>query len=245
MMRRSRYPWGGPFAVLARTSARVLLGDLQLARDGLQELVQPGGVFDEPGPSAHLLVAVAELWIDAISGLPLDQERLTNLVALVAAAGNDAVLLGPACALVEVAERNLRVDLVRPLEPLLRLAYDRSVRYSTGWIFSIDRMLATIAFEKGDAEQAVALLKSSIAITTETGALPELAHAQMKFSLLPDSTSSVSSDLKREYRRNALSTVTKLGSLRLIEPFREPAESKTENLNGSFTWNTSPKERGD
>ncbi|HEX9640617.1 MAG TPA: hypothetical protein VGB13_04815, partial [Candidatus Krumholzibacteria bacterium] len=86
MMRRSRYPWGGPFAVLARMSACVLRGHLQQAREGIQDLVQPGIVFDEPGHASLLLVAVAELWIDAIARRPLDQERLTNLVALVAAA---------------------------------------------------------------------------------------------------------------------------------------------------------------
>jgi DNA-binding winged helix-turn-helix (wHTH) protein/tetratricopeptide (TPR) repeat protein len=225
-MRRSRYPWGGPFAATARLAAHVLRGDFETAREGLRELAQPGVVFDEPGPAVLLLAAVSELWVDALSGREVAAERLAGIVSHVAAAGHDAYLLGPVCALVDIAERSRRVDLVLRLEPLLRLALDRGVRFSTTWVFSIDRMLAAIESERGESERALRSLESSIEMAARANALPELAHAHAMMARMVDVDRSAAERSSLAHRRAGLSIAQSLGSPTVLEYCRDRSEHR-------------------
>lgn len=210
MMSRSRYPWGGPYALIARMVAQVLRGEVEAARDGVRDLVRPGVVFDEPGPSMQMLATVGGLWIDATTRAPVDADLLGKLIQVMSSAGQDATILGTACALIDAALRVDRVDLAVPLEPLLVLAHDRGVRFSCGWVFSVDRMGAAIAHAKGDTERAQALIASAFEAIDAAGTLPERVQVELQHARMADVLDG-DEDTAAECRRRATQTAEQLG----------------------------------
>lgn len=176
---RSRYPWGGPFALSTLASAATLRGQTDTARRALAQLLEPGVVFAEPGPSMHLMVAIFDDLITAtISAHPLiDVERLENLLKLCRTAGTDIYALAPLCAITEIAVRVGAPHLCEYPEQVLRFAFEQGVRFTTGWVFGVSRILGLIAGARGKPEEAFDWLDRAEETAREAGATVELAGA--------------------------------------------------------------------
>jgi class 3 adenylate cyclase len=178
MMRRARYGWPGPYALPALAGARVLRGAWLEAADALTILVTPGEVFDDPGPAIQLLVWVYQQLVRAYAE-PVDDEARDRLRRLATAgAPAEIVNLAGFSALVEAGD--LVDDQPTAAAPYqaLRVAAERGVVLTIGWVFVLERILGVAAARGGEWAQAEAHFLAAAATAERIGAAPELACAR-------------------------------------------------------------------
>ena len=101
MVVRSRYPWGGLRSLLALACARTLRGAWAEAEDALDVLVEPGRVFEDPGPIVRAFARVFRHLLRAHAGR-IERSLDTLADDLMKVAGSDTYSLAPLCALVEL-----------------------------------------------------------------------------------------------------------------------------------------------
>ncbi len=177
-IQRSRYPWGGPLVVGARTCAAALRGAWQEAEACLAMLAAKGPIFDEPAPAIQLLVAAYRELIHAQRApAEVDVTRLASLLKLVHEGGGDVYLFAPLCALTEAAQYVGARELSAHCEPMLRRAHDQGIVLTAGWVQSIPRLLAGCAGAAGRADEAELWYERAIAVARSARARVELACA--------------------------------------------------------------------
>jgi hypothetical protein len=127
----------------------------------------------------RLMVAIfGELITATVSAHPLiDVERLENLLKLCRTAGTDVYVLAPLCAIAEIAVRVGAPHLCEYPEQALRFAFEQGVRFTTGWVFGVSRVLGIIAGARGKPEEAFHWLERAEETAREAGASVELAGA--------------------------------------------------------------------
>jgi class 3 adenylate cyclase/tetratricopeptide (TPR) repeat protein len=184
MVRRSRYPWGGAEALPELACARALQGRWSEAADAVDILVEPGRVFDEPGPSIQILAWIYRQLLRASAGDvdavraqfaagPLHQRRDRD---------DDIYSLAARCALVEIADVIAEPALAARQYDLLALAAERGVQFSVGWVFLIPRVLGVAATANGWWDRAEAHFHAAVAAANDAGARPELARCYVDFA---------------------------------------------------------------
>ncbi|HUI25542.1 MAG TPA: AAA family ATPase [Candidatus Kryptonia bacterium] len=181
MVRRSRYPWGGPLFLPALACGRFLRGSLAEAEDAIHALVEPGRVFDQPGPAMQ-----ASAWyyrqLLAAYAQPADAVRAELEANPRRARGrrrSDLDALAGLCALVEIADRVGDPQLADSCYPSLADAAEHGVVFSSGWIFLLPRVLGVAATLNGRWEIAEANFEAAVTVATEAGARPELARTYL------------------------------------------------------------------
>ena len=175
---RSRYPWGGPLIVGARSCAAAQRGAFDEAELAVAALVTPGAIFDAPAPLMQVVVAAYRELIAALRDPEsVDRPRLGNLLKLVLAAGSDIHLLAPLCALAEAALRAGLPELSAGCERPLQRAEANGVVLTAGWVQSIPRLLAGCAAAAGRTDEADLAYERSIAASRSGPAPVELALA--------------------------------------------------------------------
>ena len=181
MVVRSRYPWGGLRSLLALACARTLRGSWQEAEDSLDVLVAPGRVFGDPGPVVRAFGRVFRNLIRAHAGrIEPSLEALAD--DLMSVAGRDTYSLAPLCALAEVGSvAGMPFIADRPYASLARAA-ERDIIFSTGWMFSIPRVLGVADAANGRWEAAQQHFERAIETGIKAGAHPELARTYLDYA---------------------------------------------------------------
>ena len=175
----SHYPWGGVSALPALACARCQRGAWDEALKAIDLLVEPGRVFDEPGAAMQFTAWIYRQLIGALRGdaPPLSAESATSVVGALGPGPPDMGAIAALCALVEIADRQGDPAIAAPALPALTLAYERGVRLSHGWPFSIPRSLGVAAALRGDRDQARHHLMEAIELAGRVEAQPELGRA--------------------------------------------------------------------
>jgi len=175
---RSGYPWAGVFALCARACTAAHLGAWSEASGALQELVTAGRVFEKPGPAIQFLVAAYQ---DALTArrapAELDPRRAVGMISALRSGRLDPYLLGAVCALAEVSDSLRDPALAETPEGMLRLAVDRGIVFTAGWIHLLPRIIARCAALGGRTDEAESWLERAIRIARGTGARVELAQS--------------------------------------------------------------------
>ncbi len=177
----SRYPWGGVAALTALACARALRGAWDEADDAVAALVEPGRVFDEPGPAMQFTAWVYRLLIaagrDASGGASAE-----TVGAIVAALGQEAPDMGAVaalCALVEIGDRAADPQVAGAACPGLVLAEEHGVVIPYGWVCLIPRVLGVAATLREAWEEAERHFEQAAALAQRVGAQPELARTYL------------------------------------------------------------------
>jgi len=175
---RSHYAWGGVAALLVRACAHWLRGAWEEAEAALDLLVEPGRVFDEPGPALQAIAGLYRQLIQAsAAGASGGRSPAGPLQSPVMVGRPDIFSLGSWCAFVELADlqriRTPTDDLYRRLSEVS----ERSVVFSSEWLFVIPRVLGIAAMLSGRPEQADAHFQAAMEAAERAGALPELGRS--------------------------------------------------------------------
>ena len=226
MVSRSRHPWGGFRSLLALACARALRGAWAEAEDALNILVEPGRVFEEPGPIIH---AFARAFRQLLRGYSQGVcEAMEALAAdLMKVAGSDTYALAPLCALVELCDLTAAPTLADPPYRALSQAAARGVLFSSGWMFLIPRVLGVAAALNRRWDTAEAHFKVALEGATSNGARPELGRAYLDFARMLAA--------RGDRSDHAIALVEQAGQIFLklgMEPFVQRAAQLAEMLQG-------------
>ncbi len=178
MVARSRYPWGGFRSLLALACARALRGAWTEAEDALDVVVEPGRVFEDPGLIVGTFHRVFRQLLRARSG-SADGALEPLAGELMKIVGTDTYSVAPLCALVELADLVGAPAIAELPYEALSTAAERGVLFSTGWMFSVPRVLGTIATLNRRWDAADAHFRMASEVAARAGALPELARAHL------------------------------------------------------------------
>lgn len=201
MVSRSRYPWGGFRSVLALTCARTLRGAWTEAEDALDVLVEPGRVFEDAGPIVRTFSRVFRQVVRAQSHAM--DEGLEGLAqGLMRVVGTDTYSVAPLCALVELADLAGAPGIADLPYRALSSAAERGVLFSSGWMYSVPRILGGIAALNRRWDAAEVQFRLAIDTAGRAGALPELGrtyldHARMLVTQGEDGSRSRAIELLR------------------------------------------------
>lgn len=181
MVQRTRYPWGGVLALVAASGARRLRGAWAEAEDALDLLVEPGRVFDVPGPGAQVLAATSRLLVRAQADRADAETRQTagNLLAALRGAGVELYTLPSFCALIEVGDLLDEPELVEGAGEVVSTAAEKGVVFSPGCEFLISRILGIVSTRAGDWDAADAHFQTAMAAAASSGATPEYGRSRL------------------------------------------------------------------
>jgi class 3 adenylate cyclase/DNA-binding CsgD family transcriptional regulator len=228
MVSRSRHPWGGFRSLLALACARALRGAWAEAEDALDILVEPGRVFEEPGPVVH---AFARAFRQLLRGYSQGVcEALEALAAdLMKAVGSDTYALAPLCALVELCDLTAAPTIADLPYRVLSQVAERGVLFSSGWMFLIPRVLGVAAALNRQWDTAEAHFQVAIEGATSNGARPELGRAYLDFARM------LAARGDRSDHDHSIELVKQAGRIFLelgMEPFVQRAAQLAETLQG-------------
>ena len=181
MVVRSRYPWGGLRALLALACTRALQGAWTEAEDALDVLVERGRVFEDPGPVVRAFAQVFRHLLHAQAGR-IERSLDTLADDLMAVAGSDTYSLAPLCALAELGSLAAVPAIADRSYPALTRAVERDVIFSSGWMFSIPRVLAVVDAANRRWEAAERHFERAIEAGIRAGAHPELARTYADYA---------------------------------------------------------------
>src|SRR5262249_15682479 len=160
----------------ALAAARVLRGAWSEAADAFAILVEPGQVFDDPGPALQLLGWVFQQLIRAHSE-PVDDDVCDRLRRL-ASAGAPAEIgnLAGFSALVEAGDLLDHAPTAAAPYAALCVAAERGVVLTIGSTFLLERVLGVSATRARSWMDAERHFTAAAATAERIGAGPELAH---------------------------------------------------------------------
>jgi len=225
MARRARYGWAAPYFMPALAGARALRGAWSEAADALAILVEPGQVFDDPGPPLQLLAWVCQQLVRAHCEAVDDEvrDRLRRLATAGAAAeiGN----LAGFSALVEVGDLLDHTPTAAAPYAALRIAADRGVVLPLGWTFLLERVLGVAATHARRWMDAERHFTAAAATAERIGAEPELARTQLNHArMLIARNASRDREQAARLLRDAHARSERLGLAPLSERVRRVAE---------------------
>jgi hypothetical protein len=180
MVSRSGYPWGGFRSLLALACAHALRGAWHDADAVLELLLDPGRVFHDPGPVVRVVVATFRQLVRAYAegGHALLDVQVSEVMQHMR---TDSYSLAPLCALVELADLMATPSLAEPPAEALRLAVERGLLLSSGWIFLLPRVLGVAATLGQRWDQAEGYFHAAIAAAQCSGTQPELGRTYMDY----------------------------------------------------------------
>jgi class 3 adenylate cyclase/tetratricopeptide (TPR) repeat protein len=184
MLRRAQYPWGGALALSALAGARCARGAWKEAEDAIDALVEPGRVFDEPGPALHLIAWLYRQHVRLCAG-DVDAVRAQFATMRLPPAGRDRTdlnALAGFCTLVEISTGIAAPHLTGEAYAILSDAAARGLLFSSGWVYLLPRILGVAAAANARWEEAEAHLRTAIDAATRVGARPELARTQLDYA---------------------------------------------------------------
>ncbi|MBI3302300.1 MAG: AAA family ATPase, partial [Deltaproteobacteria bacterium] len=233
MVHRSRYPWGGAMVLPALACARSLRGAWAEAEDAIDILVEPGRVFEEPGPAFQAGAGVYRQLLRAHSGA-LDEVRgqlAANPRRAMGKGRSDIASLARSCALVEIADLIAAPTLAEHPYQALSLAAERGVVFSSGWLFMIPRVLGVAATLNRWWDKAEAHFQAAIETATRVSARPELGRSYLDYARMLAARGS-GSDRRRAIELVGQATLifNELG----MEPFAWRAARLAEALQASI-----------
>ena len=186
MMQRSHYPWGG--LIIFPTFFRANLVQEAWAEAGqvLDNLLEPGRVFAEVGPTIHVLVWLYRLLLRAYTG------ALEEVKAQLAADPFDILEtytfgLHPLecyCTLAEISCLTHTPLIAEPVYNRLLAAREQGIVFSTGSAFLLPRLLGNMATLKRSWETAEAHFQDAIEVAHEAGARLELGQSYQDYAMM-------------------------------------------------------------
>jgi DNA-binding CsgD family transcriptional regulator/tetratricopeptide (TPR) repeat protein len=186
MVQRSRYGWGGALALPALACGQMQAGAWDAAGHALDLFVEPGRLFDQPGPILLAGSWIFRLLIQAHKG-DLDAVRAEIAVhpqRLAALRRPDMFSLAMLCAVVEIADCLQRPDLVGHLyQPLAEVA-ERGVVFACVWPFLLPRVLGIAANLLDRPVEAAAHFERAIEFAAAAGATAELGRSCLDYARL-------------------------------------------------------------
>jgi class 3 adenylate cyclase len=188
LLRRSGYPWAGPTVLPALALARALRGAWAEADEALALLVQPGEVFDEPGPDimsiAFLLGEILRAWRTP-EERPNVRARFESMMPqLAAVARHDIYALGLVTAAVDCAEITGAPLIAAPLYEILADAHGRGLVLTTGWVSSVARVLGVAASVAERWDDAARWFDEALQSTRAMGARAEELRTTVSYAAL-------------------------------------------------------------
>jgi hypothetical protein len=191
MVARSRYPLGGALALPAMACAHALRGAWNKAGQALDTLLEPGRVFEEPGPVFQILAQTYRRLLRASSQAieaAAVAESPPEPAALPWRPGRDGAVditsLAPLCALIELGDLLAMPALTEQPYQALLWATDRGVLFSRGWMFLLPRVLGVAAMLNQRWDNAAAHFQAAIDAARRAGARPELGRAYLDYARL-------------------------------------------------------------
>ena len=186
MTSRYRYPFGGAIALPALASAYMSCGRWAEAEQVLDQLIEPGCVFDQP---SALYRAITDIFRQLVRAHQLScsehSDAALPVVEPVPRPGKfDIISLPGLCALVELQVLSGDTERIGELYNLLSMAADRGVIFSRAWVFSIQRVLGLAAFLQERWEQAQAHFDAARETTSRLGARAELGRTLLDYARL-------------------------------------------------------------
>jgi len=225
MARRARYGWAAAYFLPALAAARVLRGAWSEAADAFAILVEPGQVFDDPGPALQLLGWVFQQLIRAHSE-PVDDDVCDRLRRLASAgAPAEIVNLAGFSALVEAGDLLDHAPTAAAPYAALCVAAERGVVLTIGWTFLLERVLGVSATRARSWMDAERHFTAAAATAERIGAGPELAHTCLDHArMLIARNQAGDRERATALLRHAHARSERLGLIPLAERIRQVAE---------------------
>lgn len=228
LLRRSRYLWGGPTIVPALACARAMRGALAEARDAIDVLVKPDGLFESPEPlraTAEQYRTLLRAYADASPELRAEVEAQPRRPRR--RAEFDIGSLAGLCAQVELADLLDSPKLAEPMLEPLSLARERGVVFASGWISLVPRVLGVATALVGRWAEAERHFESAVDVAESSRAKPELARSCLDFARMLSRRAQAEDESRaRELVARAGSLFAELG----MEPFHARALVLAQDL---------------
>jgi class 3 adenylate cyclase/tetratricopeptide (TPR) repeat protein len=229
---RCRYPFGGAIALSAVACARALRGAWADAESALDQLVEPGYVFENPGHVHKALALTCHQLVRAYKAA-FEEKPRPSAVTLqdnpVLQGRLSATLLAARCALVEMGALGAVRTPVEPFYRALSQANERGVVFSRGWMFLIPRVLGLAACADRRWDVAEAHFQAAIDVAANVGARPELGRTFLDYARL------LTVRGRRGDRSQARTLIRQAGLMFRelgMEPFARGAERLAERVAG-------------
>jgi len=181
LIRRSKYPWSGALLLPALACGRALQGDWSGANQAIDLLLEPGTVFDDPGPLEETANLYRQL-IDVYAGEA--PPAVSGRGAVAAGDSTDPSLLPRMCAHVEIAAAGGAPELLEAAGPLLALCAQRDLAVPVGWPFLLPRIRGLHAQLEGRFDEAQRGFERAVELGGAIGAEPEAARARLELAAL-------------------------------------------------------------
>ncbi len=189
---RSRYPFGGLFAIMTLSYTRYLTGQWNGAKDALMQIETPGTVFEQPGPIIIGLARAirdfvngsAAAWTDTDDTVEKRRTRLLRQSNAIRELGQNVTSLGMGFMLLEHAVEAQVHEAAEILLPPLSQAYKSGLVLAPGWPLLAPRVIGLGRALLGQDAEAKRLLSEAIHVASRSGARLELARARMDLAHL-------------------------------------------------------------
>lgn len=188
---QSRYSIAAFQALRALAAARCYQGDRKGAIDAIDQLAEPGRVFERPERRVRDLVVLMRHYIQrnaepgrANAGVDRAeaQEAVANFFSRHLDGDVNAYNLCEVCQIAELAEDLRMVELYPALNEKLNWALERNIQVAFGWPLLVKRVLASLHRANGNHAKAEDLMREAIAETARIGAGFEAARSAFELA---------------------------------------------------------------
>ena len=228
-MERSSYPWAATSFLPALACARFLRGHESEAHDALDPLIEPGRVFDEVTATGRGIVWLYRQLVRAHANEreEVKQQLERHGRGVRALPKSDIFFLGTFCALVEIGSLTGDDDVVKEASEAVAYGAAKGVRFTSGWVFLIPRLLGVAATIGRDWERAEESFQTAIQVAAKNGARPELGRTFLDYAgMMIARGGKGDRDRATDLVQRALPIFVELG----IEPFRRRATELADSL---------------
>lgn len=184
MVRRSQYGWSGVLALPALASRRATAGAWVEAEDAIALFVEPGRLFDAPGPVVQAMAWFYQQLIRVYAGetTHVQAEVAANPALMDLPEHADLFSIDVFCAVVEIADGIGDAALAARPYGALRRVSELGVVLTGGWLFLIPRLLGVSAGLARRWEEAERHFEMALAVAGDAGAEPELARTRLDYA---------------------------------------------------------------
>ncbi|MEK7247003.1 MAG: LuxR C-terminal-related transcriptional regulator [Chloroflexota bacterium] len=180
-IQRSRYPWAGPVFLPALAQARAMQGDFAEAADALDRLTTPGETFEDPGRQILNSARVYTTLLRALQGERVEIGDIQRYLNWDASREVDIPTLSVLGAAVEISDV-LATPAGDGLRAAVRAAMSKGVMLTSGWVFSLPRILGLAAAVAGDDDEAEEAFQQAISFAATHNARLELGRSCLDYA---------------------------------------------------------------
>ncbi len=181
LLPRSHDTSGASQALWALICVHTLRGAWTAAEAVLDRQQESGRIFDESGPPMQYAGRVWRQLLRGYAGKPLDMTITTLVGEATPTAEGDRYPLPLCCAVAEIGDLMASPKTIAHVEPTLLQATEQGIRFTSGWVFCVPRLMGVAATLNRQWDQAEQYYQDAIDVAAGVNAKPELGRTYLDY----------------------------------------------------------------